>query len=420
MVCETTDSTSSPFIGILLTLIACCNYALGNCLQRYALLRPEGETVDFRLPPISGTLRLHRHLAWLLGATIYFSANGFYAVALSFAPVSVLSAVFALTIVTNAGCSWYFMGDQVPKRAYPGYVLVLLGAVLFAAAVTVPVCHYGGEELVEVILAPGALVFWGLCVAFMVYGGVFAWQFEKKHVWSPDDEMSTSSPRVFREEGGEQAVLSTTAIEVQGVGGSRNPPKSAPSAKKVEPPPEQATNENSGSADRELLHARLLYPAALGTTEAVGALVLKAVNSLATSSVDEGHLSKNDDFDAAGLWVCLFVIGFFLFLMIIGWLRLVYRRFEISGAFPVEFGMLTFLTVVGGFAVFQDWRYVQGGWTSWCAVVLAGCAIVGGVLVVAVASWQEKVSTTGDSWGESKEEGQKRRSVVDEAVHCSQ
>ena len=82
--------------------------------------------------------------------------------------------------------------------------------------------------------------------------------------------------------------------------------------------------------------------------------------------------------------------GVFIFLGIVTWLRLVYSRFEITAAFPVEFGMLTFASVVGGFAVFEDHQYVDTT-LAWVWVSMACVLILGGIGIVAIASWKKKV-----------------------------
>ena len=62
-----------------------------------------------------------------------------------------LAVVFSLTVIVNAGLAQCMMGDKAPRAAYPGYVLVLVGAGVFAAAVAAPACQFTSEELVAVL-----------------------------------------------------------------------------------------------------------------------------------------------------------------------------------------------------------------------------------------------------------------------------
>ena len=346
--CETTDATSNSSVGIVLVLLACCCYALGNCLQRYSLLRQDDEKVLYCL---------NRHAGWLLGAIIYFSANGIYAVALSFAPVSVLAAVFSLTIVANATCANLLLGDRVLRTALPGYIAVLAGSVVFSLTVQAEVCHFGGEELIQVMTSPLAFFYWA-CMAVIVLGGmVYAWKFEKAFslVVKATEDAPTSFA-VFDNENSEEV------------------------------------NEAKEPSSIELLTAGFIYPASLGATEAVGALILKAVNSLFTTLATDEDDPEEPANNHLSLWIGLLGVGVFIFAGIVTWLRLVYSRFEITAAFPVEFGMLTFASVVGGFMVFEDHQYVASAW-AWVWVICASLLILGGIAIVGLASWKDKVNS---------------------------
>lgn len=380
--CETSDSTSSPAIGIVLVLLACCCYAFGNCMQRYSLLKAPGEKV-FGV--------LNRHVGWLVGAIIYFSANGIYAVALSFAPVSTLAAVFSLTIVANAVCATLLLGDKIPKWAYPGYALVLAGSIVFSVVVSAQVCHFDGNELIEVMTTPQAIVFW-VVLGLIIFGGVsFAWRFEKAHPIIQQQPVLVTEDAEQEQDGVVVVVVNADNVDADAVEQELEKQQQDSSAEIEAKPSVEDEIE-----PRALLFARFIYPASLGATEATGALILKAVNSLLTviaTDKDENDGSTNADKDYpndVGLWVGLIVVGVFLFLGIVLWLRLVYSRFEITGAFPVEFGMLTLASVVGGFAVFQDYHFVETA-GQWAGVGVAGVCIIGGIAIVGYTSWRAKV-----------------------------
>jgi len=377
--CEETEETSNSSIGIILVLIACVCYASGNCLQRYALLRQPGELVF-------GCL--NRHVGWMLGAFIYFSANGIYSVAVSFAPITLLAAVFSLTIVVNAACSVYFLGDQIPRIAYVGYFFVLLGAVIYTVSFRAEVCHYGGEELVEVLLSPLAIAYWVCALLIAIGGYYFAHKFEKKYPLmneEEDDKNNTIQPH-----------SAGTIVNVDDFG--TDPLETNNTKTEITdnlPPP----NIN--------LLARVIYPATLGMIETIGQLILKAINSLLTTSVfseddkdsdnttsSQSILAADEDFpNDIGLWIALVIFGGIALIGIIKFLRLVYARFEITGAFPIEFGILTFSSVIGGFVVYRDYTYVTDSLT-WCYIALASVSILGGISIVAYGSWEARQHNT--------------------------
>lgn len=415
--CETSDATSNSSVGILLVLLACICYAVGNCLQRYSLLRQDHQKVLYVL---------NRHAGWLLGAIIYFSANGIYAIALSFAPVSVLAAVFSLTIVANAACANFVLGDKVSPWAYPGYAAVLAGSIVFSRTIQAEVCHFGPEELKDVLVSPTACVYW-IVMGGIIFGGIYyAYKFEQRYPVDLEDQQddakkldSTTTQdeedtKVVVSQSGrnnnnasmmddatDKATISSyMSSPISQRHNNAEDPLASPSSALTEPPVlENGSNDNDGALEKgpspvSLLIAGFVYPASLGATEAVGALILKAVNSLlttyATEEGEEGTQEEQEDVHL-DLWIGLMGVGGFIFLGIVAWLRLVYSRFEITSAFPVEFGMLTFASVVGGFAVFEDHRYVDGGW-AWVMVVLASLLILGGIAIVGIASWRDKVN----------------------------
>lgn len=171
---------------------------------------------------------------------------------------------------------------------------------------------------------------------------------------------------------------------------TRPPPPQIVVEQGISVPNNASTKTDDDAENRPLLYARLIYPGLLGLTEANGSLILKSINSLATTTLDE-DADKGSQSTATILWFALFIIGLFLFLVIVLELRLTYRRFEIPTAFPVEFGMITFVSVVGGFAVFEDWQYVSEAGT-WVAVILAGAAIMLGIFIVGYAGWRAAVA----------------------------
>lgn len=373
--CEITDETSEPAVGICLVLISCLCYSFGNCLQRYSLLRKPNELVF-------GCL--NRNYGWMLGACIYFSANGIFSIALSFAPITLLAAVFSLTIVTNSACSVYFLGDRIPRVAYFGYFLVLLGAIVFAVAFRAEVCHFDGGELVEVMLSLSAFLFWMMALSIIGAGASFAYYFEKKYPLINDtaeeiDNEFKGTPGVELD-GNDKNARQDSNVAGAAIGDENNDNK--------------ITTENEIPSNVNL-RARIIYPATLGMIETVGFLLLKAVNSLLTSNALDDDEDSNDtvadkDFpNDIGLWITLVVLGFCMFIGIIKFLRLVYARFEITGAFPVEFGFLTLTSLFGGFAVFQDYNYVEDSIT-WLYISLASLSILGGISIVAYGSRDRK------------------------------
>jgi hypothetical protein len=417
--CQDVDdgASNTTSYGIMLVLGSCVCYALGNCLQRYSLLKADWEKVLYIL---------HKQVGWLLGALIYFSANGLYAVALTYAPVSVLAAVFSLTIVANAVCARFMLGDQVTLAAIPGYVMVLTGSIVFSVSVQAAVCGYTPAGIITVMTSGIAIVYWLVAGIFLSFGLAFTYYFERTYPWQPEDQVAAAAAlkevemvaKDANHPGGcfssstdtikhapdfvvDNQTMATTDYQ-------RHPSPSPSLIGMVATTDNHNHNHNHNNNNKEIpmkwnFAALIIYPSTLGILEAAGALLLNGINALFThiSNVDNddepakvtvtGSVNKDegDDEKYIGLWVGLYGVGIVIFAGIVLFLRLVYRRYEITAAFPTEFGVLTFGSVVGGFLVYQDFRFLNNA-ADVLFVLLACALILGGIAVVGLASWRKQ------------------------------
>ena len=97
-------------LALGLDFIGACLYSAGLVLQRYALSYPSADgTVS-----VLGC-RMRRSLAWCLGLMTYGSGNGVYTVAMQYAPVSLLTTVFAVALVINAVLSRAIMHESIDR-----------------------------------------------------------------------------------------------------------------------------------------------------------------------------------------------------------------------------------------------------------------------------------------------------------------
>jgi hypothetical protein len=107
---EDETGSSSVLIGAVLCLFAACTLALSMNVQCFALTSSES---DFsRLASIAGSC-LSRKAVWSFGLLLYAAANGFYVIGLGFAPLSLMSALFATVLVFNAICEFIWFAGVI-------------------------------------------------------------------------------------------------------------------------------------------------------------------------------------------------------------------------------------------------------------------------------------------------------------------
>ena len=93
------------FIARLLPLLlTALLLALGMNIQRYSLT-PSSLEDDGRIE-VLGCCRMRKNALWLLGLAVYGSSNGPYMIGLSFAPLSLMTAVFA-SVLVFAGAGYH-------------------------------------------------------------------------------------------------------------------------------------------------------------------------------------------------------------------------------------------------------------------------------------------------------------------------
>jgi len=394
--CEEDNNTT---LGVILTLFGSLSYALGNNVQRYALTKLSNEKVFI----------CNRNFVWFLGIILYFvGGNGLYTLALSFAPATVLLSVFSLTIVLNAACARVINGDKISSKiTYFGYVLIVCGTVAVASSMNVPVTQYDASELVVLMTTPAALSFWIIGTVAIISGLFFVYKIEKEFPNTSEivnegdnatdgkgEEKEEEEEKEKQQEKKEWTEVADEKLENGQVVATAYGQKTTSEDKGDEI---NTINSVPKLNPRMHLCASILYPATLGLIEAFGTAILKACSSLATDSVSKASCDEDsvaaantDDNDddsntAIFLLAILFPIGIIILFLIVTMLRLTYHRFEITTAFPVEFGLLTFVSLVWAFAVYQDNQYVSDT-STWIRISFGALSILIGISLCAFGS----------------------------------
>eukprot|EP00961_Rhodomonas_salina_P233699 3158269-Rhodomonas_salina.1 len=114
-------------LGIILALCGGASLALAMVTQRYALSYPA------RQVPILGCA-LPRNFVWFIGLVIYGIANGLYAVAQLFGPLSLLAGVFTTLLIWNMLFARILLGEELTSPRIYGAVVILVGVIMCIVA----------------------------------------------------------------------------------------------------------------------------------------------------------------------------------------------------------------------------------------------------------------------------------------------
>merc|ERR1719513_505441 len=79
-------------------------------------------------------MQLPQSVAWFIGLVIYWVANGLFAVALIFAPLALLGAIFTTLLVWNLFFGWWLLNEKVTVIKELGATVIMVGVSLIGVA----------------------------------------------------------------------------------------------------------------------------------------------------------------------------------------------------------------------------------------------------------------------------------------------
>lgn len=380
---------ASILLGVILTVIGAANLALAMVLQRYGLSYPEKRV------PFMG-LKLPRLVVWFAGLVAYGTANGFYATALNFGPLSLLACVFTLLLVFNLIFARLFLGEVLTPPKVVGCLGILFGVCLcvLGAAQDAPTTFSPRD--IEALLerfAGGLYVFMLLVIVFASVGGII-W-YERRYPplqdasaedrstismcsggseclprsgQSPDVQLpSTCSPSAPERNAGLKVDLplitglklsaETLGVPVAfSIDDDSSHDNAANQCKAARP----CADLPAASRPSKRLDAfmSLVYPGSLGLDEGIAHLTMK------------GTMAMLSDCGLCQHW------SFYLFLVLwisssvatAWWLKVVFARYETTAALPVEYGMVNLASVCSGLVFYNESQYMKS-WQLLCSMV---------------------------------------------------
>jgi drug/metabolite transporter (DMT)-like permease len=362
----------SVVIGVVLCELAAFTLALAMNVQRFAL------SVEDQW--FENKKYLTRNRIWVIGLMIYALANLFYFVGLSFAPLSLMSALFATLLIFNAVLARYLLGERLSQSGSLGLAIILCGVATLGFFGPTESAAYNASDIGKLF---GALSGYGFLIAMLSVLTLLAaaiWEFE---VHYPSSHLAREGN-----------------LGPSGDGGA-----------------------HGEKVPRHLaLIMLVLYPSMLGLCETLVQISLKAISCmLLVSARGESQLAK-PMFWGALVFLCVSM------LLTVWWLGRVYERYATTDGLPIEYGVVTLFSVLAGLIVFQELKFTD----ETDEMIMAGgiCMILVGIFVSVVfkasSVEEEGPSGTGCTYASQKvslkvhaTEGEIQKIQTPGAVECN-
>ena len=157
-------SGAAQLTGSLLSLLTALLLALGMNIQRYSLT-PSSLEDDGRIE-VLGCCRMRKNALWLLGLAVYGSSNGPYMIGLSFAPLSLMTAVFASVVLFNAAFSVIINHEKLTRVKLAGCGMIVTGVALCGLFAPSDMTMYTADEVHYLIRQEPAVIYISVLLAF--------------------------------------------------------------------------------------------------------------------------------------------------------------------------------------------------------------------------------------------------------------
>uniref|UniRef100_A0A7S4F4V2 Magnesium transporter n=1 Tax=Chrysotila carterae TaxID=13221 RepID=A0A7S4F4V2_CHRCT len=303
-------------VGLLIAaaLLALCGaalLALSMVVQRYALAHP-GPRVKMLC------WKTTRMRAWVVGLVIYGVANGVYAAALSFGPLSVLGSLFTTLLVFNMIFARYMLGEELEPPRVIGALIILIGATCCAVSTPVDIeTVFSPDEIAELFQRPEGITY--ICILFgLVLASVASILIFERHYPNSHDG-SNLQPPIW------------------------------------------------------LAHVMaILYPASLGMDEGLAQIMMRSSVSMYNYCGEHGIMECHHwtVYVTLLLWIAFSIPNLW-------WFKVVFQRYEVTVALPIEYGAVNVCAICSGLIFFNEAAYFN----SWQLplMISGGCIIMLGI-----------------------------------------
>ena len=312
-------------ISIILTVAGAALLAFTMVVQRFGLAYPKPRI------PMCG-LKIPRLLVWFFGMVLYGPANGLKIAAWSLGPQSALGSIFSILLIFNLIFARWLLKETITTAKVASSLIILAGAITCTIGAPTGVkVNFTDRDIVELFSLHAGFV--SALVSVMAAG-----------------------------------LALIVVVEV------RYPSRLGGAAAKRTADPEEAAHV--AAAPRRtppkwiVPVLAIVFPGALGLDEASADLMIRAWSSmLGMCSREEGCA----DCATPVFWATVVAWTVLAFGGSLALMPIVYKRFEVSVALPVEYGAVNFGAVAVALGFYDEHLYME----SWqLALQLVGCALI--------------------------------------------
>jgi len=341
-------------VGVLFAGVGAACLALAMSVQRFALTTT---------PPVPVLcLELPQFTVWFMGLVIYWVANGLFAVALIFAPLALLGAIFTTLLVWNLFFGWYLLGEQVTMIKAIGAGVIMVGVSLIGIATPggIPV-EYSQAQAEAFIKDSTGAAYLTILILVVVVCIVIIAIFERTYPLPKEDTPQTSMiDRLLKLNGlsvyeGDQVVsMAAFAGASSGLANvSKNLESDGLAAISKKITIKQHLLSNADTPDWMNTVMGIIYPGSLGLDEGIGHLAMKCFMALLATCGDNGECGSGI------LWGMIFM-WLVSSLGTLWWLRTVFRRYDVTQALPIEYGAVMACDALSAIVFYKEDAFMEG------------------------------------------------------------
>jgi len=358
-------------VGVLFAGVGAACLALAMSVQRLALTTPQ------KVPILC--LELPQFTVWFIGLLIYWVANGLFAVALIFAPLALLGAIFTTLLVWNLFFGWYLLDETVTMIKAIGAGIIMVGVSLIGIATPggIPVEYTQAQAEAFLNDTTGA-IYLTMLILVVVTCIVIIALFERKYPLPEENtpEMSLLD-KLLKLNGlscynGEK-IVSLAALAGGYQSGLANVSKNLESdglaavSKKITIKQHLLANDETPDWMNTVMG--IIYPGSLGLDEGIGHLAMKCFMALFATCGDRGECGSGILWGSIMLWL-VSSLG------TLWWLRTVFRRYDVTQALPIEYGAVMACDALSAIIYYKEDAYMEN-WQLGLTLVGVFVIIVG-------------------------------------------
>jgi len=386
------SSNGELFFGVFLALISACLLAFAMSVQRYGLKTPPP------VPFLCGK-RLPQFWVWFSGLVIYWIANVLFAMALLYAPLALLGAIFTTLLIWNLLFGRLLLGEKITVIKGVGATLIMIGVGLigWGTPSNIPT-DLTRSDVESYLNSLGGATFLVLIIIVILLSVMVIAVFERNYPLAADGDFNEahvqrylSEPLLATYTPAEIHLRKRTSVRSSlGVRDTRtrsitlslmkrNGLKELVSNKS----PENISDGGLCDVSREIMIEQVLernvntppwldslmgvvYPGSLGLDEGITQLAMKAFMALFSSC------AATSDCGAAILWgmVILWLISS---LATLWWLQNVFRRYDVTQALPIQYGAVMVCDALSSIFFYRENTYMNN---LQLGLVLSGVVVI--------------------------------------------